>query len=141
MANTQARIVCFSCTFSWGYLADNALLADQHADWAAILCCGCIEPQQILAAFAQGAAGVLVAGCGNGECHFQDGNLQWRKRVALLRQVLVAHGIRPERLATHFGRDPAGAKLLTLVADFRSTLDRIDLIENRNDAFTVEVQS
>lgn len=131
MGDPQPRIVCFSCSFSWGYLADTAQLAEQLPDWTVVPCCGRIEPQQILTAFTQGAAGVLVAGCASGECHFQDGNLQLRKRVALLHQVLAAHGVNPERLVTHFDRDPEGTKLVALVATFRAAL--VTLTQNETN--------
>lgn len=49
-------------------------------------------------AFEQGIDGVIVAGCLEGGCHFQEGNLRAKKRVGLAKEVLAEAGIEPERL-------------------------------------------
>jgi len=53
---------------------------------------------RIMAAFEQGADGVIVAGCLEGGCHFQEGNLRAKQRVATARQVLEEAGIEADRL-------------------------------------------
>jgi coenzyme F420-reducing hydrogenase delta subunit len=59
-------------------------------------------------AFARGAEGVLILACPEGDCHYQDGNIEAKKRLALLRQVLKTHGIEPERVRLVLSRDPDG---------------------------------
>jgi len=49
-------------------------------------------------AFESGADGVLVAGCLEGGCHFQEGNLRAKRRVAHVSQILDEIGIEPDRL-------------------------------------------
>ncbi len=49
-------------------------------------------------AFEKGVDGVIVAGCLEGGCHFQEGNLRARKRTELAKQVLAEAGFEPERL-------------------------------------------
>jgi coenzyme F420-reducing hydrogenase delta subunit len=61
-------------------------------------CTGKIEMEHILAAFEKGVDGVLVAGCLEGGCHFQEGNLRARKRTERLRQILDEVGVGGERL-------------------------------------------
>jgi len=41
---------------------------------------------------------VIVAGCLEGGCHFQEGNLRAKNRTALVRQLLAEAGFEPERL-------------------------------------------
>jgi F420-non-reducing hydrogenase iron-sulfur subunit len=61
-------------------------------------CTGRIDVLHILKAFEEGADGVFVAGCLEGECHFLVGNIRARKRVALLKERLAQLGINPRRL-------------------------------------------
>jgi coenzyme F420-reducing hydrogenase delta subunit len=52
-------------------------------------------------AIEKGADGVFVAGCMEGDCHFQAGNLRARKRVEYVRHLLESIGIEPERVAMY----------------------------------------
>ncbi|MGQ9695420.1 MAG: hydrogenase iron-sulfur subunit, partial [Thermodesulfobacteriota bacterium] len=52
----------------------------------------------LLNAFEEGADGVYVAGCLEGDCHFLKGNLRAKKRVALAKRLLEEIGIGGERL-------------------------------------------
>ncbi|MFA6240643.1 MAG: hydrogenase iron-sulfur subunit [Candidatus Hydrogenedentales bacterium] len=61
-------------------------------------CTGKIEVNYLLAAFERGVDGVIVAGCLEGGCHFQEGNLRARRRVERAQQMLGEIGIEPERL-------------------------------------------
>ena len=61
-------------------------------------CTGKIEMEHILAAFEKGVDGVLVAGCLEGGCHFQEGNLRARKRTDAVRRLLDEIGIGGGRL-------------------------------------------
>jgi F420-non-reducing hydrogenase iron-sulfur subunit len=61
------------------------------------MCSGRVDPQFVLEAFAQGADGVLIGGCHPGDCHYQEGNYKTLGRATLLRPVLAALGIEPER--------------------------------------------
>lgn len=61
-------------------------------------CTGRIDPTFILEAFANGADGVMVAGCELGDCHFISGNYKAGRNIMLLRKTLSQLGIEPERL-------------------------------------------
>jgi len=61
-------------------------------------CTGRVDMIHLLKAFENGADGVYVAGCLEGECHFQNGNLKAKKRVHAVRKILEEIGIEPERV-------------------------------------------
>jgi F420-non-reducing hydrogenase iron-sulfur subunit len=61
------------------------------------MCSGRVDPTFILKAFAEGADGVLVAGCHPGDCHYIEGNYKTIRRMALLKRLLADYGIEPER--------------------------------------------
>ena len=52
----------------------------------------------LLRAVEDGADGIYVAGCLEGECHFLEGNLRARKRVNYVKRVLEEIGIEPARV-------------------------------------------
>ncbi len=56
-------------------------------------CTGRVEEIMVLRAFENGADGVMVVGCLEGDCHFQVGNLRARKRVERVDKLLGAAGI------------------------------------------------
>ena len=93
------KIIIFCC--AWGACAgaDVADNSNNHNHRTIrTMCSGRIEPTFILQAFAQGADGVMIAGCHPGDCHYNSGNYKAMRRVMLLRNMLPQLGIEPERL-------------------------------------------
>ncbi len=61
-------------------------------------CTGRVDIIHLLKAIEDGADGVYVAGCLEGECHYLVGNLKAKKRVQYVKNVLQELGIEPERV-------------------------------------------
>ena len=61
-------------------------------------CTGRVQVSHILRAFEDGADGVFVAGCLEGECHYQTGNIRAKKRVMYAKKLLDFVGIGGDRL-------------------------------------------
>ena len=59
-------------------------------------CTGRVDIIHLLNAIEDGADGVYVAGCLEGECHFITGNLKARRKVQYVKKVLEEIGIEPE---------------------------------------------
>ncbi|SPF31450.1 MvhD-family protein [Syntrophobacter sp. SbD1] len=64
-------------------------------------CTGRVAVIHLLKALEKGADGVFVAGCMEGDCRYQAGNLRAKKRVAYVRQLLQSIGMEPERVAMY----------------------------------------
>jgi coenzyme F420-reducing hydrogenase delta subunit len=64
-------------------------------------CTGRVAPIHIMRALEKGADGVFVAGCLEGDCHYQTGNLRAKKRVAYVQEILKSIGFEPERVAMY----------------------------------------
>lgn len=125
MSSYEPKLVTFSCKFSWGYLNDEAELAKQIKNWVPIICSGKVDSSHILNAFRQGADGVLVLGCRGGDCHYQDGNYEARKRVYLLHKILESYGIEKERLRIELSVDPEGKRIPQLVKEMSDRLKKL----------------
>jgi F420-non-reducing hydrogenase iron-sulfur subunit len=61
-------------------------------------CTGRVDIIHLLKAIEDGADGVYVAGCLEGECHYLTGNLKAKKRVQYVKKVLREIGMEPERV-------------------------------------------
>ncbi len=64
-------------------------------------CTGRVDIAFVLKAFENGADGVYLAGCLEGDCHYLVGNIRARKRVEYLKHILEECGIGGERVAMY----------------------------------------
>ena len=64
-------------------------------------CSGRVAIIHMLKALEEGADGVIVAGCLEGDCHYQSGNLRAKKRVIYVREILEKIGMEPDRVAMY----------------------------------------
>ena len=131
MSMLKPKIVCFSCKFSWAYLGDEDELAARIKNWVPIICAGKLDASYVADAFVSGADGVLILGCPEGDCHFQDGNIEARKRMILLKQVLRTHGVQPERVRMILNRDPEATSIPGLIDEFAATLSKLEPIRKK----------
>ena len=97
----EPRIVAFFCTWCTYTAADLAGISRleyaPNVRVVRLMCSGRVDPQFVLSAFRHGADGVLIGGCHPGDCHYQQGNFNARRRFELLRAVLRDMGIEEER--------------------------------------------
>jgi F420-non-reducing hydrogenase iron-sulfur subunit len=121
----EPKVVCFSCKFSWGYLTDEDKLASKIDNWVPLICTGKIDATDILDAFSAGADGILILGCPEGDCHYQDGNYEAKKRVYLVRRLLESVGIEKERIRIELSSDPEGESIRRLVEEMRGDLAKL----------------
>jgi len=98
----EPRIVAFFCNWCTYTAADLAGISRMryapNVRAIRLMCSGRVDPQFVLAAFHDGADGVLIGGCHPGDCHYQEGNVNALRRFELLRPMLRDLGIEPERL-------------------------------------------
>ncbi len=120
-AEKELGIVCFYCKFGWAYVGGEEKFA--HAKTAIpVVCIGKVDITEIIDVFKKGGDGVLLFGCGDGDCHFQDGNQELKKRVYLLNKVLEAFGIEKERLEVVTAIDPEGETVPGIINRFRDKI-------------------
>ena len=95
-------IIAFCCHYCAYTAADMAgsqrLCYPPNVKIIRVPCSGKVDTLHLLKAFENGADGVYVAGCLEGDCHFKSGNVRAAKRVAQVRQLLDEIGIGGERV-------------------------------------------
>jgi F420-non-reducing hydrogenase iron-sulfur subunit len=101
MTSFQPKIVgilCNWCSYTGADLAGTARIKyAPNVRVIRVMCSGRVDPTFIMKAFADGADGVLVAGCHLGDCHYIDGNYKTMRRMVLLKKMLAEYGIEPGR--------------------------------------------
>jgi F420-non-reducing hydrogenase iron-sulfur subunit len=111
----EPRIVAFFCNWCTYTAADLAGTARMryapNVRVVRLMCSGRMDPQFVLAAFREGADGVLIGGCHPGDCHYEQGNYNAWRRVELLRPLLGEMGIEQERLRLEWISASEGEKV------------------------------
>lgn len=98
----QPRIVGFCCKYCAYAAAD--LAGSMRLSYPASIkiiqvpCTGRVDVIHVLRALEEGADGVMIAGCLEGECHFLEGNLKARKRITQVKALLKRIGMDPDRV-------------------------------------------
>lgn len=90
---------CHYCAYAAADLAGSLRLQYPPSVHVVKLpCTGKLDVQMALDAFEHGADGVMVAGCVEGDCHYQTGNLNAKRRVNHVKALLQQVGLEPERV-------------------------------------------
>jgi F420-non-reducing hydrogenase iron-sulfur subunit len=96
---TIVAFLCNWCTFTAADLAGTSrLIYPANVRIIRMMCSGMVDPKYVLKAFLEGADGVLIGGCWPGDCHYINGNMKARRRVALLHEILTRFSIPRDRL-------------------------------------------
>jgi coenzyme F420-reducing hydrogenase delta subunit len=96
---TLIAFCCKYCAYAAADLAGSMRLNyPSNVKITQVPCTGRVDIIHLLEAFEDGADGVYVAGCMEGDCHFVSGNLKAKKRVAYVKKTLEEIGIEPERV-------------------------------------------
>jgi coenzyme F420-reducing hydrogenase delta subunit len=85
-----------------------------------VICIGKVDTTHIIGAFKEGADGLLIMGCPDGQCHFKTGNYQARKRILLLHNILKEFGIEPGRLKIALDIDPEGTRIPIIIEEMKT---------------------
>lgn len=78
-------------------------------------CTGTIDHRVLLQAFEDGADGVFVAGCMEGDCHFLKGNIRAKKRVGAVKKLLDEVGLGGDRLEMYNLSSAQGSRFAQIV--------------------------
>jgi F420-non-reducing hydrogenase iron-sulfur subunit len=98
----EPQIIAFCCNYCSYAAADLAgsirMTYPANIKIVLVPCSGRVDPLHMIRALEAGADGVYIAGCLEGDCHFEVGNFKAKKRVAYVRHLLEEMGIEPDRV-------------------------------------------
>jgi F420-non-reducing hydrogenase iron-sulfur subunit len=111
------------CAYAAADLAGSSRIAyPTSLKIVALPCTGRTDMGHILKTFEDGADGVLVAGCLEGRCHFQTGNLYARQRVDHVAELLDQIGLQKDRVRMINVSAGQGARFAELANEFAGTI-------------------
>ncbi|MCB2192818.1 MAG: hydrogenase iron-sulfur subunit [Deltaproteobacteria bacterium] len=102
-------LICTYCTYTAADMAGSMRLQyPPNVRVIKLLCTGKVDVLYLLEAFKAGADVVMVSGCEIGDCHFLEGNLRAKERVAHAKTLLDDLGLGGDRLEMfHIGASDA----------------------------------
>ncbi|MFQ5887499.1 MAG: hydrogenase iron-sulfur subunit [Candidatus Hydrothermarchaeales archaeon] len=129
MAKFEPKIIGFLCNWCSYAGADTAGTSRMQYPPTIriirVMCTGRISPAYILTAFAEGADGVLVAGCHPGDCHYVTGNYKAERRIKLIREILEDIGLEKERLLLTWISASEGEIFANTVKELTDTIKKL----------------
>ncbi len=88
-------------------------------------CTGRIDESLLLKAFENGADGVMVIGCLEGDCHYVNGNIRARARVQRVYNILGQINIGPDRVRMYNLSAGEGAKFAAFANEFVEKIEEL----------------
>jgi len=117
---------CNWCTYAAADLAGTSRIQyPPNIKIIRVMCSGRVEPSFIERAFSLGVDGILIGGCHPGDCHYMEGNHKAKRRIELLKKMLPAFGISPERLRLEWISASEGARFAQVVTEFTDTIKKL----------------
>ncbi|MEW6518322.1 MAG: hydrogenase iron-sulfur subunit [Thermodesulfobacteriota bacterium] len=126
MSDFQPKIialVCNWCTYTAADLAGTSRLSyPANIRMIRMMCTGMIDAKYILKALLDGADGVFIGGCHPGDCHYIDGNLKAKKRMAGIETIIKQFGFEENRLRLRWIGASEGPEFQHNMTDFIQTI-------------------
>ena len=98
----KKNVVVFACHWNGSHVDEKAFTAlgknSTNVEIIHSMCTGRLNPGFIFQALESGADGVLIAGCGSDECHFDFGATQAQKTYATVEKLLHMVGMNSQRV-------------------------------------------
>ena len=110
--------MCRWCAYTGADLAGTSRLQyPSNLTPIRVMCSGRVDPTFILKALAEGADGVLIAGCHPGDCHYSEGNYRTQRRFPLLTELLDQFGVEHERVRLEWISAAEGERFAQVVRE------------------------
>lgn len=129
METCTTNVLIFACQYCSYAAAD--LAGSERRRYPAntsiirLPCTGRVDESHLLAAFENGADGVMVAGCLEGTCHFLEGNYRARARVKRVAGILESIGLNGQRVRMYNLSAGQGANFAQFVGEFAELIDNL----------------
>lgn len=125
----ETKVVGFLCNWCSYAGADKAGGAQKpyphNFKIIRVMCSGRVEPEFVLQAFRNGAAGVVILACHPGDCHYKTGNVIAAGRYQLLKKVLAQLGIDEKRLVMEYISAGEGERFVEVITRTVQDLETI----------------
>jgi coenzyme F420-reducing hydrogenase delta subunit len=129
MGEYEPKIVAYCCNYCAFAAADLAgatrLQYPPNVRIIRLPCTGKVDAIHIMKAFEDGADGIFVAGCLEGQCHFLEGNTRAKKKVAYVKKLLAEAEIESERLEMYNLSSAMGGRFAEIVEEMTDRITKL----------------
>ena len=123
---TIVGFLCQWCSYTGADLAGTSRMQyPPNIRISRLMCSGRVDPTFVVQALADGADGVLIAGCHPGDCHYNEGNYRAMRRYPLLLKLLDQFGIHKDRVRLEWISASEGEKFARVVAQMTERLKEL----------------
>lgn len=134
MSDYEPKIVVFACnwcTYAATDLAGTSRMSyPENVRIIRVMCSGRVDPQFVLQAYADGADGVIVAGCHPpADCHYIEGNYKAYRRFELFKKLLEAFGIEKERFRLEWISAAEASRWVQVVSEMVAELKKLGALK------------
>ena len=129
MSEFEPKIIEYCCDFCAFAAADLAgAMRLQYSPGVRIIrlpCTGKVDALHLMKALEDGADGVFVAGCLEGQCHYTTGNLRAKKKVMYVKRLLAEVQIEPERVEMFNLSSAMGTRFAEIVKEMTDRITKL----------------
>lgn len=112
-------ICCNYCAYAAADLAGSMRMEyPTNVKILRVPCTGRVDAVHLLKALESGLDGVFVAGCLEGNCHFELGNIRAKKRVAYVKKILGEIGWDPNRVEMYNLSSAMASRFVEVAREF-----------------------
>ncbi|AFZ74002.1 hydrogenase iron-sulfur subunit [Natronobacterium gregoryi] len=104
-----------------------------------VMCSGRVDYDLVAKTLTDGADGILVLGCHEGDCHYKTGNYLTRKRHALFTAVLQGLGVHEDRVRLDWVSADEGERYATVTREMAARVRELGPLADGNSGPTTEV--
>ena len=94
-----------------------------------VMCTAMLDPSLVFEAFFNGADGVLIAGCHEQDCHYQEGFIKAKTRYESIKELLAEAGINEKRVKIESISAGEGEKFARVISEFKEELEKLGPIK------------
>ena len=117
--------LCNWCSYTGADLAGTARMQiPSSIRVIRVMCSGRIDPLFVLRGLLRGADGIMMMGCHPGDCHYQKGNYNTRRRFVMMQSILGTLGLDSERLGLWWVSASEGAKYAKVTKEFSDKITK-----------------
>ncbi|MFX0144147.1 MAG: hydrogenase iron-sulfur subunit [Candidatus Hodarchaeota archaeon] len=122
-------IIAFLCNWCSYIGADLAgvskLLYPTNIRSIHVMCTAMLNPSLVFESVFYGADGVLIAGCHEQDCHYQEGFIKAKTRYESIRKMLVEAGINEKRVQIVSISAGEGEKYAKIIKEFNEEINKL----------------
>ena len=128
ISGKKQKVIVFTCNWQ-AYSSLEAAGIEGLGYSASVIpirlsCLGRLSPGIILKAFEGGAAGVCLVGCAEGECRYQNGNIEAREVFKEARNLLKLLGTNENLLQYHLINAGNGSDYVNIMDSLMKTIEK-----------------